>query len=51
MHANSAARIQALHYLGAVLATGATLFAFDCAGSGISDGEDATSSRRSRGRH
>ena len=35
----SASRVQAVHYLSLVLSIGATLFAFDCAGSGLSDGE------------
>eukprot|EP00630_Chrysocystis_fragilis_P005657 CAMPEP_0197387348 /NCGR_PEP_ID=MMETSP1165-20131217/463_1 /TAXON_ID=284809 /ORGANISM="Chrysocystis fragilis, Strain CCMP3189" /LENGTH=978 /DNA_ID=CAMNT_0042912665 /DNA_START=93 /DNA_END=3026 /DNA_ORIENTATION=+ len=39
VHANSAARVQALHYCRLVLALGATFFAFDCAGSGLSDGD------------
>ncbi|KAJ8610228.1 hypothetical protein CTAYLR_008524 [Chrysophaeum taylorii] len=39
VHANSAARVQAIHYLGLVLSLGATFFAFDCAGSGLSEGD------------
>ena len=38
MHANSAARVQALHYVSLVLSLGCTFFSFDCAGSGLSDG-------------
>ncbi|KAJ1451086.1 Alpha/Beta hydrolase protein [Pelagophyceae sp. CCMP2097] len=39
MHANSAARVQALPYVSTVLSLGCTFFAFDCAGSGLSDGD------------
>ncbi|KAJ1458389.1 hypothetical protein M885DRAFT_561604 [Pelagophyceae sp. CCMP2097] len=38
MHANSASRVQACNYLSVVLALGCSLFALDCAGSGLSDG-------------
>ena len=38
MHANSASRVQACSYLPVALSLGATLFALDCGGSGVSDG-------------
>lgn len=38
LHANSASRVQALHYARTVLSLGASFFAFDCQGSGLSDG-------------
>lgn len=38
MHANSASRIQACSYLPVALSLGCTMFAFDCCGSGVSDG-------------
>jgi pimeloyl-ACP methyl ester carboxylesterase len=41
-HANSASRAQACHYLSLVLGLGCSLFAFDCAGSGLSDGAFVT---------
>ncbi|KAJ8599802.1 hypothetical protein CTAYLR_003990 [Chrysophaeum taylorii] len=42
MHANSASRVQACTYLSVVLSLGYSLFAFDCAGSGVSDGRHVT---------
>lgn len=42
MHANSASRVQACTYLSVVLSLGYSLFAFDCAGSGLSEGEHVT---------
>ena len=41
-HANSASRAQACHYLSLVLSLGCSLVAFDCAGSGLSDGSLVT---------
>ncbi|KAH8094267.1 palmitoyl-(protein) hydrolase [Aureococcus anophagefferens] len=38
MHANSASRIQACSYLPVALSLGCSMFAFDCCGSGVSDG-------------
>lgn len=38
VHANSASRAQCCHYLSLVLSLGCSLVAFDCAGSGMSDG-------------
>ena len=37
-----ASRAQSCHYLSMVLALGCSLFAFDCAGSGLSDGSLVT---------
>ena len=48
VHANSAARLQALHYLSFVLSLGCTLFVFDCAGSGLTDGQYVTLGLRER---
>ena len=42
VHANSASRAQSCHYLSLVLSLGCSLFAFDCAGSGLSDGAYVT---------
>jgi len=42
MHANSASRVQACTYLAVVLSLGFSMFAFDCCGSGISDGDYVT---------
>ena len=42
VHANSASRAQSCHYLSLVLGLGCSLFAFDCAGSGGSDGAFVT---------
>lgn len=39
IHANSASRVQALQYARTVLSIGASFFAFDCDGSGLSDGD------------
>ena len=39
LHGNSSARLEGLNQLSVCLGFGLTLFAFDCAGSGISDGE------------
>uniref|UniRef100_A0A7S3NDZ9 Xaa-Pro dipeptidyl-peptidase-like domain-containing protein n=1 Tax=Aureoumbra lagunensis TaxID=44058 RepID=A0A7S3NDZ9_9STRA len=42
VHANSASRAQSCHYLSLVLSLGCSLVAFDCAGSGMSDGSLVT---------
>ncbi|KAJ8609641.1 hypothetical protein CTAYLR_006288 [Chrysophaeum taylorii] len=42
VHANSASRAQCCHYLSLVLSLGCALVAFDCAGSGLSDGSLVT---------
>ena len=39
VHANSASRVQACSYLPVALSLGCSLFAFDCGGSGVSDGQ------------
>ena len=39
MHGNSSARLEALSVLSLALSIGATFFAFDFSGSGLSDGE------------
>ena len=42
LHGNSSSRVGALEALETVLGTGASLFAFDCAGSGLSEGDWVT---------
>ncbi|KAJ1453208.1 Alpha/Beta hydrolase protein [Pelagophyceae sp. CCMP2097] len=42
VHANSASRAQACHYLSLILSLGCALVSFDCAGSGLSDGDHVT---------